>query len=229
MTDSDDKAPGAASGPAQSDGKPAGSENPQPPLKVANSEDLAERQSGHDSPESVATTETNDHSADSPPEHDSERSSGKRTVYFTQTINGTVHAAGARFGISDAPETLGPLTGKLNASDIANLTVGYVRPEPFGTAFKALEQVHAIVLEGPSGTGKRAGATMLLHELATGPLESLPPTTSIEKLATYQYKAGQGYLVTDSHYTELNRPDLLAASFLEEDVGHAQAVSDRAA
>ncbi|MEU0874768.1 hypothetical protein [Nocardia brasiliensis] len=146
-------------------------------------------------------TDTDVSSEDEPPQHDSDRSSGKRTVYFNQYFNGTVHASHSPFGVSASPEFIAPLTGKLSSSEIDELSSRYVRPKVFPTAFEILQRVHAIVLEGASSTGKRAGATMLLRELATDPMISLPPTMSLNQLATFEYEAGRGYLVTDSEHT----------------------------
>ncbi|MET7769567.1 hypothetical protein [Nocardia sp. NPDC005366] len=200
MTESEHSASADAPGSAQGDSELADSENPQPSVNGANGAGPAERSSVPAPPDSPPPEDARDSAADRPPEHDSDRSSGKRTVYFNQYFNGTVQASGSRFGISEASRTPGPLTGKLNDSDIEDLAVGYIRPEAFAVAFDVLRRVHAIVLEGPSGTGRRAGATMLLRELTTGPVISLPPTMSVKQLATYDYEAGRGYLVTDSEY-----------------------------
>ncbi|MFI6999531.1 hypothetical protein [Nocardia sp. NPDC050175] len=197
MTDSEEKVAEAVPDPSHSE-QPVGAESPQPAGKMANSDTSAESPS---TPESPAASPGGDASDDKPPKHDSNRSSEKRTVYFNQYFNGTVQASGSRFGVSDPSATPGPLTGKLNNSDIEDLALGYVRPKAFSNAFEALQRAHAIVLEGPSGIGKRAGATMLLRELASGPLIALPPTMSAKQLATYDYEVGRGYLVTDSEHT----------------------------
>lgn len=200
MADSDEKVPEAAPGPSQRD-QSAGAESPQPAVKEANNEAPAEPSPTPEAPESAATSSGPDGTGDEPPQHDSNRSSEKRTVYFNQYFNGTVQASDSRFGISDAPAAPRPLTGKLISSDIEDLALGYVRPKAFDVAFEALQRIHTVVLEGPSGIGKRAGATMLLRELASGPLIALPPTMSVKQLATHDYEEGRGYLVTDSEHT----------------------------
>ncbi|MFI6042598.1 hypothetical protein ACIA8C_13240 [Nocardia sp. NPDC051321] len=198
MAEYDDRAPESAPGPARNDGKPADLENSQP-VNSANSQGAVEQPSQPDTSESAAATDLADSVDDRSLEYDSDRSSGNRSVYLNQYFTGTVNASGSRFGVSDIPKTPVPLTGKLNASDIEELAVGYVRPAAFAAAFEALQRVHAVVLEGASGTGRRAGATMLLHELATGPLKSLPPMP-VEELAKYEYEVGLGYLVADSEF-----------------------------
>jgi hypothetical protein len=102
------------------------------------------------------------------------------------------------FGIGNrTPEARRAATGTKTAVDIVAELDGYVEPECFADARRCLEQNHLVVLEGPSGFGKRASAFALLHALAPGDVEQLAPTVTLEELCSHGYRSGVGYLVAD--------------------------------
>ena len=116
---------------------------------------------------------------------------------------GPVYAAESRFGLSadtpGAPQARAR-DGRLTDQDIAAALDRYVRPEPFRDAADALAKDGVVVLAGPPGIGKAAGAIALLREVTSGPLALLSPTVSLRQLAGRDFTAVPGFVVMDWQY-----------------------------
>jgi hypothetical protein len=123
----------------------------------------------------------------------------------TQNFYGTVNAEAGTFGLGTAGSTRRKAaTGKLSSADIATHLDHYVPPGPFKGAVEALTEDHVVALVGSSGIGKRTGAIALLHEVTSGPLAVLSPSSTLAELAERPYKAGFGYVVGDRFDEGLN-------------------------
>ncbi|GAA3032008.1 hypothetical protein GCM10020229_49310 [Kitasatospora albolonga] len=86
-------------------------------------------------------------------------------------------------------------TGRLTEDDLADATTGYIRPAPYDGALALLMKHRVVELWGEAGTGKRAGAVVLLDELLDGPVFLLRPTLSLRQLAERDYRSGCGYVL----------------------------------
>jgi hypothetical protein len=109
-----------------------------------------------------------------------------------------IETEGSLFGITTALRTARRETGELDSGEVTAVTGHYVRPPGFEAASRWLRDEHVVVLEGPAGTGKRAGAIALLREVTDGPLVALSPMSSPHDLAVAGYRRGWGYLI-DGH------------------------------
>ena len=89
-------------------------------------------------------------------------------------------------------------TGPLLDSEVDAALTGYVRPAPFDQARERLRDRGLVILRGPHGLGKRAGALALLDASgAKRPLVGLSPTLSLSDLLRHGFRGGQGYVVQD--------------------------------
>jgi hypothetical protein len=97
-------------------------------------------------------------------------------------------------------------------SDVHATVRNYVRPTRFDEAAAGLRRNHLVVLVGPPGSGRRAGAMALLRELIRdAPLITLSPTATVEDLAGREYRDRNGYVVIDGEGFKGDRepyPDL---------------------
>ncbi|GLZ34478.1 hypothetical protein Lesp02_66650 [Lentzea sp. NBRC 105346] len=109
-----------------------------------------------------------------------------------------VHANHAGFGAggTGGPERPRRITGRLTEPDIERIREHNVAPACQAEAVQALAIHHVIIIEGPRGIGKRAGAVVALRDRTTGPLVVLDPMCTPRDLATHEYQAGTGYLVS---------------------------------
>ena len=131
---------------------------------------------------------------------------GRVTVEFEEArsvqmvvnqYRGPVHAGSFNAGFAE-PLVGNRRTGPLRASEIDAALDGYVTPECFQSALDLLEERRLLVVTGPEGAGKRAGALALLRERVTsGQIVGISPIVSAGDLALYKYRNGNGYLVQD--------------------------------
>jgi hypothetical protein len=169
----------------------------------------AEQASGDDAPEARAD--------DSDPTASSEKaaggkhpSGGKSRTSSTEAAEAAIRDVVNNYFVGDVSAgTIGlgrgeasanrrrRATGKLTADEAAEVTNRYARPGCYAGAVSALMSKHVVVLEGPSGTGRRAGAVSLLREMTAGSLVSLSPLITVNELAERKYQGGTGYLVAD--------------------------------
>lgn len=118
-----------------------------------------------------------------------------------QYFLGTVIAPNGTFGTALGDGAGGPsaATGPMRPADVSKARRHYVRPQPaFRTAKTILEANGLVVLCGPDGIGKFAGAVALLAE--TGPESSptnLSPALSFAELARQKFGKPGGYIVRD--------------------------------
>jgi hypothetical protein len=113
-----------------------------------------------------------------------------------------VHAPGGGFGpgygpMSSTDGSRRKATGRLRDTDVDAITGRYAEPGIFTTAVDRLLAERVAVLEGPAGSGRRAGAITLLRRATPGPLVVLSPMTTLRDLAERDYTRGYGYLVID--------------------------------
>ncbi|KAA2248425.1 hypothetical protein F0L68_39810 [Solihabitans fulvus] len=119
-----------------------------------------------------------------------------------QVINnfyGDPHAGRARFGIA-VHASARTVTGPIGAAEVAGVLAGYVPPDGFDAAVAGLRERHLLVLAGPEGVGRRAGAIALLGRVLTHgePLVDLAPSAALRELAAEGgLRPGTGYLVRD--------------------------------
>lgn len=107
-----------------------------------------------------------------------------------------IETEGSLFGVMAALRvTARRETGELGRGELDAVTGHYVRPPGFELARRSLQEEHLVVLEGPAGTGKRAGAIALLREVTDGPIVALSPMVSPHDLAAGDYRRGWGYLI----------------------------------
>lgn len=111
-----------------------------------------------------------------------------------------VHIGAGQLGIGplgDAGEsgsTPRRRTGSLPDIDIQRTLRFYVRPKTFAAAETILESRGLVLLDGPEGIGKSAGARALL---VPRPIVGLPPALTLDELASYSFRNGTGYLLQD--------------------------------
>lgn len=106
-----------------------------------------------------------------------------------------IETEGSLFGITTALRAARRETGELDPGEVTAVTGHYVRPPGFEATAQWLRDEHVVVLEGPAGAGKRAGAIALLREVTDGPVVVLSPLVSPRDLAAGGYRPGCGYLV----------------------------------
>ncbi|MFJ3231605.1 hypothetical protein [Streptomyces sp. NPDC086787] len=114
---------------------------------------------------------------------------------------GSVDAAGAAFGFGTRPATPGLAPGLVAPEAVAAALRFHLRPEPcFTEALGRLRAEHLVVLIGPDGCGRGAGALALLRRTAGEgiPLHSLSPANALADLATTAHiKEGRAYVIRD--------------------------------
>jgi hypothetical protein len=110
--------------------------------------------------------------------------------------NAPVHAGSYNAGFA-TPVVGRRRTGPLSPREVDEALDGYTKPGCFQTALGLLERKRLLVLTGPEGAGKRAGALALLRELGSTEIVGISPVVSLGDLALYNYREGKGYLVQD--------------------------------
>jgi hypothetical protein len=128
---------------------------------------------------------------------------------------GTVYAPGSTFGMGggasagDEQRGRGRDEGPIEEIVIAAIVRAYARPACYEEAERALRDEHVVILTGEAGSGRRAGAIVLLDGVRASdkPLVRINPSTTIEKLAARAFDEGVGYLVSEK-FAEQIAPEL---------------------
>jgi hypothetical protein len=110
-----------------------------------------------------------------------------------------VHAGSVTFGVS-APQDIRRSPGILDRSQVSAELSHYVAPDHFDEGLRVLRQRRMVVLTGPEGIGKRAGALKLLTKVTSSHAKilSLSPVLSLLELSNvYRFSKGGGHLVLD--------------------------------
>jgi hypothetical protein len=132
-----------------------------------------------------------------------------------QAFYGNFYAPGSTFG-TGAKQTgggeqrsRGRDEGPVEESLIAAIVRAYARPACYEEADRGLREQHVVILTGEAGSGRRAGAIVLLDgvRVRDKPLVRINPSISIEKLASRSFDEGAGYLISEK-FAEPIAPEL---------------------
>ena len=123
-----------------------------------------------------------------------------------QRFYGTVFAPNATFGTSgggaggDEQRGRGRDEGRVDETVIAGVVRAYAKPACYEKAELALRDKHVVILTGEAGSGRRAGALVMLGGVRARdkPLVRINPSITIEKLAARSFVEGVGYLIARS-------------------------------
>jgi hypothetical protein len=132
-----------------------------------------------------------------------------------QGFYGTVFAPNATFGASagtaggDEQRGRGRDEGPVEETVIAGIVRAYAKPACYEEAERALRDNRVVILTGEAGSGRRAGAVVMLDGVRAGdkPLVRINPSITIEKLATRSFDEGVGYLISEK-FAEQIAPEL---------------------
>lgn len=92
-------------------------------------------------------------------------------------------------------------TGLISEDAVKEALSSYVEPASFDDALSTLVKHYAVILEGPAGSGRRAGALSLLDRVAPGPVQRIQPGVTLDELHTWDFEPHQAYVVID-HVTQ---------------------------
>jgi hypothetical protein len=128
-----------------------------------------------------------------------------------QQFRGFVFAPNATFGTSGGPADgekqrgRGRDEGPVDETVIAGIVRTYARPACYEQADAALRETHVVILTGEAGTGRRAGALVMLDGArARGEsLVRINPSITIEKLAARSFTEGVGYLIAEKFVEQI--------------------------
>ncbi|MEW2246823.1 hypothetical protein AB0907_05705 [Streptomyces sp. NPDC006975] len=159
----------------------------------------------HDTARSGGSEETDRAGAGN--EADTEAASASQVYHnnVNQYFLGALDAPEMHFGIgtgggADSGKARRRAVGRLDAGEADAVLASYVEPPCFDQAVTALQRDAVVVLVGPPGTGKRAGAVALVAAVARGTdYVVLSPGRSLEELAggRVEFDKGVGYLLVD--------------------------------
>jgi hypothetical protein len=132
-----------------------------------------------------------------------------------QSFYGTVFAPYATFGTSagaaggDEQRGRGRDEGPVEETVIAGIVRAYAKPACYEEAELALRDKHVVILTGVAGSGRRAGAIVMLDgaRARDEPLVRINPSIPIEKLAARAFDEGVGYLISEK-FAEQIAPEL---------------------
>lgn len=113
-------------------------------------------------------------------------------VHFAKSVYSKAHGLG---GSAAAGRVV--RMGWLTEGEISAALDYYVKPNLFTKASSSLRVQHVVALSGAAGRGKRTSAIALLREITDRSLVILSPTTSLQELATHDYRPGLGYILLD--------------------------------
>jgi hypothetical protein len=145
--------------------------------------------------------------------HADERESLGDNVY--NNFYGDFHAPNATFGMGgggaggDEQRGTGRDEGPVEEIVIAGIVRTYAKPACYEEAKRALQDKHVVILTGDAGSGRRAGAIVLLDHVRAQdkPLVRINPSITIEKLAARHFDEGVGYLISEK-FAEQIVPEL---------------------
>jgi hypothetical protein len=132
-----------------------------------------------------------------------------------QGFYGTVFAPNATFGTSGGGAGGGEQRGRgrdegpVDETVIAGIARAYAKPACYEKAELALRDKHVVILTGEAGSGRRAGALVMLGGVRARdkPLVRINPSITIEKLAARPFVEGVGYLIAEK-FAEQIVPEL---------------------
>jgi hypothetical protein len=122
-----------------------------------------------------------------------------------QRFNGTIYAPNATFGISgasgggDEQQARGRDEGRVEETVIATVVRTYAKPACYDEAEQALKDAHVVISTGAAGSGRRAGAIVMLAGVraAGKPLVRINPSITLKALSVRSFDAGTGYLISE--------------------------------
>ena len=132
-----------------------------------------------------------------------------------QRFNGPIYAPNATFGMGggsaagDEQQARGRDEGPVEETVIATIMRTYAKPARYDEAERALKDAHVVILTGEAGSGRRAGAMVMLAGVRAPdkPLVRINPSITLEKLAVRSFGGGTGYLISEK-FTEQVVPEL---------------------
>ena len=132
-----------------------------------------------------------------------------------QRFNGPIYAPNATFGMGggsaagDEQQARGRDEGPVEDPVISAILRTYAKPGCYDEAEQALRDSHVVILTGEAGSGRRAGAIVMLAgvRVADKPLVRINPSITLEKLAVRSFSAGTGYLISEK-FAEQVVPEL---------------------
>jgi hypothetical protein len=132
-----------------------------------------------------------------------------------QRFNGPIYAPNATFGTGggsaggDEQQARGRDEGPVEETVIATIVRTYARPACYDEAERALKDTHVVISTGAAGSGRRAGAIVMLAGVrATDKqLVRINPSITLEKLAVRSFDEGTGYLISEK-FAEPGKPGL---------------------
>lgn len=92
-------------------------------------------------------------------------------------------------------------TGLISEDAVKEALTCFVKPASFDEALSTLVRHYAVILEGPAGSGRRAGALSLLDHVAPGRVQRIQPGVTLDELHTWAFEPHQAYVVID-HVTQ---------------------------
>jgi hypothetical protein len=200
----------AAEGGQSSEQSPDG--EPRQPPKAPDDADKDGKPAKDGKAEPGESGEARDKKKSGPKKADDQEPLGHR-VY--QGFHGPIYAPGATFGANAGPggddeqRGRGRNEGPVEETVIAAVARTYAKPACFEPAERALKDKRVVILTGEAGSGRRAGALVLLDGVrATDkPLVRINPSITLEKLAVRDFDAGVGYLISEK-FAEQIVPEL---------------------
>ncbi|HEU5392885.1 MAG TPA: hypothetical protein VFV73_44055 [Streptosporangiaceae bacterium] len=150
-------------------------------------------------------------------ERDQDKSGDRRerlgdNVY--QRFHGTIYAPNATFGMGGGPaggdeQARGRDEGPIEDTVIATIVRTYAKPACYDEAERALKDAHVVILMGAAGSGRRAGAIVMLAGVRAPDkqLVRINPSITLEKLSVRSFDAGTGYLISEK-FAEPGKPGL---------------------
>ena len=132
-----------------------------------------------------------------------------------QRFNGPIYAPNATFGTSGGPaggdeqQARGRDEGPVEEIVIAAIVRTYAKPACYDEAERALKDTNVVISTGEAGSGRRAGAIVMLAGVraADKPLVRINPSIALEKLAVRSFDKGVGYLISEK-FAEQVAPEL---------------------
>ena len=132
-----------------------------------------------------------------------------------QGFHAPIYAPNATFGQNTGPpgddgqRGRGRNEGPVEETVIAGIVRTYAKPACHELAEWALKDKHVVILTGEAGSGRRAGALVLLDGVrgADKPLVRINPSITLEKLAVRDFDEGVGYLISEK-FAEHIAPEL---------------------
>lgn len=132
-----------------------------------------------------------------------------------QGFNGPIYAPNATFGMGggsaagDEQQARGRDEGPVEETVIATIVRTYAKPACYDEADRALRDTHVVISTGEAGSGRRAGALVMLADVRAPdrPLVRINPSITLEKLAVRSFGEGTGYLISEK-FAEQVVPEL---------------------